>query len=377
MCTEIEVTFLKERNISLDIYRLLCMFLITTIHIFGYSNLIAEIPWTHLNFYIVDFIKVLQLFSINGFIMISAYFLVDKTTTAKKLVSFEIQLLFYSIMIFIISLFVIKDDVRINSLKSFFPLLTNHYWYPVNYIILLIAAPWLNRIIRIFSKKELFLIIVFLSVLVSAFFQLNPFFDSITYIGYKSRSILWFFLLYIISAYIRLYGVKSPKKTGLGLFILSGIILGFFIIVNDGVFSITNKIPLIKTFFQHVDVLSYNSLLSLLLTVSSFIIFTNIKIENKALTKLFQIVTPALFGVYLIQEHRAIRDILWDLVSIKDWAQSYWLVLIIILIFICFLVCSVLLQAIYKALHKLFINKIEERIYNFYLNQKARVVKHF
>ena len=369
---------MKERNYSLDIYRLLCMFLITTIHIIGYSDLITFIPWNHLNFYIVEFINVLQFFSISGFTLISAYFLVETTTTTKKIISFEIQLLFYSVLIFLISLFVSTDGFSVNMLKSFFPILSNHYWYPVNYILLLIAAPWLNKIIRMFSKKELFLVIIFLSIVSSVFFQLNPFFDSLIYLGHKSRGLLWFVLLYLIAAYIKLYGVKTPNKTGKILFLISAVITGGALMLYDGAFNLVDKLPIIKKLYEYFDVLSYNSLLGLLLTVSSFIIFVNMKISvNKTVAKIFKVVTPSLFGVYLIQEHTVVREALWDFVSIKDWAQSYWLVLIIILIFICLLVCSVLLQAIYKALHKLFINKIEERIYNFYLNQKDRVVKHF
>lgn len=367
------MAILRERNYALDLYRLLCMFLITTIHILGYSNLIDYIPWTHINFYIVEIIKVLQFFSINGFIMISSYFLIERDSTARKIISFEMQLLFYSIAVFFVSLFITTDGFSVNLFKSFFPLLTNHYWYPVNYIILLISSPWINKIVKKLNKKELLTIILFLSFVVSVFYHLNPFFDSMIFVGYRSRSIIWFFLLYLISGYIKLYGVKSPKKTGYSLFFISAISFFIPLLINDGAFSLADKLPVLINFFEASEILSYSSLPGLLLTVSSFIIFTNIKIDNKALAKVFKIVTPSLFGVYLIQEHRAIRSILWDFVSVKEWAQSYYLVLIIVLIFVVLLCCSIILYIIYTFLHKLFLNKLENAIYNFYLKKKDRI----
>jgi surface polysaccharide O-acyltransferase-like enzyme len=77
---------MKERNYSLDLYRIICMFLITTIHIFGYSNIMDSVSYTDFNFYFINFIKTLQSFSINGFVLISAYFLVNNKVSINSTV---------------------------------------------------------------------------------------------------------------------------------------------------------------------------------------------------------------------------------------------------------------------------------------------------
>ena len=77
------------------------MFLITTIHIIGYSNLS---PNNAYNAFFVDLLEVLQYFSISGFTLISGYFLCNKESTERKTVSFVLQLSFISILILFSSL---------------------------------------------------------------------------------------------------------------------------------------------------------------------------------------------------------------------------------------------------------------------------------
>ena len=75
---------------------------------------------------------------------------------------------------------------------------------------------------------------------------------------------------------------------------------------------------------------------------------------------------PAVFVIYLIQEHEAVRATLWNVVNITKWAESVWLIPIILLVFIVLFVIALLLNTIYQLAHKLFINKIETAIVDAY-----------
>lgn len=166
----------QERNVALDFYRILCMFLITTIHIINYSDLIDHIPQTHINFYVINLLKTLQVFSISGFTMISAYFLIGRTSTKKKTISFILQLAFFSIIIFLLSLVFISTDVsKTTFLKSLFPITFYHFWYPVNYVVLLLLIPFLNKAFKAFTRNEVLTGIIVLASVVSLFFHMNPF----------------------------------------------------------------------------------------------------------------------------------------------------------------------------------------------------------
>lgn len=358
---------MRERNISIDCYRVLCMFLITTIHIVGYSDLINHITSNAFNFYFIIFIKVLQVFSISGFTMISSYFLIEKTSTSKKIVSFIFQLIFYSIIIFLLSLVFISKNISAKIiLKSFFPILCNHYWYPINYIFLLILIPGLNKAFKVFNKKEQLSIIIVFAAIISFFFHINPFFDPTVFVGHHTHSLIHFVLLYLISAYIKLNGIKRPKIFGYGMFFVSGLILYIlFLIQNHGLGGIIDKYSFIKVFLEKVNLLSYNSILSILFTTSSFIIFTQIKIPStKLLSKLITAVIPATFAIYLIQEHDAVRNYLWSLINITKWADSYWLIPIMILIFIVLFGIAFLLHILYQIANTFLITRIELKMYN-------------
>lgn len=356
---------MKKRNLSLDIYRILCMFLITTIHIVNYSNLMDHIHGTHLNFWLINCVKVLQIFSISGFTLISAYYLVDKPSNSKKIISFVLQVAFYSIQIFLLSLvFITRDFSKILLLKSVFPLLTYHYWYPVSYIILLVLAPFLNKMVHAFTGRELLTAIGVLAAVVSGFYHLDPFFDPYLFVGHHTHGLIWFILLYFIAAYIKIHGVKRPRISGVGMFLVSGFLLLILFVLSNNGFGLAQKYPVIEKAFEKVNLLSYNSILSLLFTVSSFIMFTHIRITPaKWLSKASAFVMPAVFVIYLVQEHDAVRYNLWNFVDITRWANSYLLLPVIFAVFIALFVIAIGLYLIYRLFHRLVIYKLENILF--------------
>lgn len=368
----------SKRNISLDLYRVLCMFLITTIHIVGYSDLEGAISDNHFNFYLILVLQVIQKIAINGFVLISAYFLVSVKTVTKKIISFWLQLLFISISILLLSIIFDSPSLTVSLLvQSFFPVLGNHYWYPINYIILLLFVPFFNNAILAMSKRQFELCIVLLVSVVAVFFHINPFFNPDIFIGHYSHSLLWFFVLYFIGAYLRLYGISvSWSNVWLILFLSSILLMGSIAIENNVLFNITGRLSIVKKILNRMCLTQSNSILALLLTVYSFILFANFKIPStKALSAIFNFLAPTVFYIYLIQEHNVIRQPLWNGVNIERWANSYWLFAIMIAIFICLWIASILLYLFYRLMHKIFLGKLEVWIFNCCERIKSVIVK--
>lgn len=360
----------KERNISLDLYRFLCMFLITTTHITGYCNLIGAVVAWKFNFYILHILYAFQRFSITGFVLISAYFLVETTDTAKKIIKFWLQTVFFSIAIFgLTCLFIPSSFSWKYLLKSVFPVLTYHYWYPVSYIILLIFAPFLNKFAKSITKSQLLSAILLLSFFVSVFFPLNPFFDPSVFLGHPSHSILWFLLLYLIAAYIRLYGVKRAVLFGPVCFLICGILL--FLLFIGRRFAINASIHAVIQILDKVDLLSYNSLLPLLFSVSSFITFLHLKISlPKWLIKVVNFLVPTTFGIYLVQEHNALRQPLWNFFRLQHYADGPWLLPMIVLAFFAIWGAAIAVYLLFRLAHKLFLCKLEQTLVQ--LTQRLR-----
>ena len=342
---------MKQRNVSLDLYRMLCMFLITTIHIIGYSGLSSTTP---ANTFLLKLICILQRFSISGFTMITAYFLVNAESTAEKVVSFVFRLLFFSVAILTIYYLFVLNMRTFLLRKSFLPFLYGHYWYPLPYLVLLLLAPSLNRMIRAFSKKDLLSLILVLTFSVSVFFPLssrNSHVDAAVYLGHESHSLIWFILLYLIAAFIRTHGVRHPVLWGPVLFF--GCIVYIFVLpllLGEG--AAQKFIPT-----------ENNSLLSLLITVSSFIMAVSIKLSfGRVMNKVVSYCAPALFVVYLIQEHEAVREPLWSFVNISRWADSPYLIPVMILVFLALFAGALFLDLLYRIAHKLVIGRVEKLI---------------
>lgn len=354
----------RERNISLDVYRFICMFLITTVHAIGYCDLIEELSPNHYNFYLINVLSTLQRFSITGFVLVSAYFLVDTKETVRKIVSFWMQLLFYSVVVFLFSCIVLPESLSVKYLlKSLFPILSYHYWYPVSYLILLIFAPILNKAIRALSQKQLLATILLLGFFISVFFHFNPWIDEYVFLGHYSHGLIWFFYLYIVAGYIRLYGVKKPVLFGPIMFLICTVMMYVVFVVGRWAAKSGQQYAFIVDFLNMINVQSYNALLPLLMSVSSFIMFLNFRpTVPKWLRNSVTFLVPATFGVYLIQEHNAVRTTLWERLNFAELASSPWLLPMILLTFLCLWVASVLLYLLYYFGHRLLIGKMERLV---------------
>ncbi len=358
-----------NRNVSLDLYRLLCMFLVTTIHMFSYSQTLelGLIPSTHANFYAVSLLTALQPLALNGFVMLASYFLVNKSNTVKQVVRFELQLVFYSLVIFLVMtvLTLARDGAFSKSalVFSLFPSLTNHYWYGICYVILLLLAPFLNKAIVALGRSHHLGLVVILGIVCAVLFHLNPFFQSAAFIGHPTHSVLWFITLYVTTAYIKLYPIKHPVLFGPVLFLASTVVLFAVTLVSCNVGGILDKLPILKTLLSRVDLSSYNALPALLLSVSSFVTFSQCSIRATGkVASIFAAISPSFFAIYLIQEHTLVRDALWAAVNVPAHAQGPYLIPLCLLVFLGLFAAAAVLYGIYFLLNKWFLGKLADRI---------------
>lgn len=322
-----KVVDVEQRNIGLDILRILTMVLITTRHFLGYSGLIDTIGFSSLNGIVAHLLRVFCGCAVNIFVLISGYFLVESTFKIKKAVRIWAETFFYSVTMFLISGILGLDKVCVSSVVfSFFPIISRHYWFPVAYLALFIISPLLNKFIRAISDKEFQYLIFGGGIILSAWTSF-VFFSAGVLTG-GNTGLLWFIYLYFVGAYIR---KKEIKTTFLNYVVLIVLVIGLtaFQFLSES-FAI----------LQNFQFLKDDSIFELILSVTLFIIFLNIKITNKAVRKTIVAISTCSFGVYLIQESCMFRNYLWNELVRSDLLAARWylfavLVLIIIALFIC------------------------------------------
>lgn len=341
-----------NRNIGIDIYKIFCCFLITTIHLFGYSNFLSIEDISLANFTVVGMISSVNIIGTSGFVFITGYYLCENGTqiNIKRIISFVLQLNFISIAIFG-GVWIVNRRFSLSlMIHSFFPIITQHFWYPFNYILLLLMSPILNILVQTTTKKELRRIIILLVSVICVFLKVDPFYNSSIFVGHCSHGFLWWGLLYLTAAYYRRYGVKHTTLCGAALF--SGCVLfGLALIIGEKYFPIISKFGLLED----------NSLIGWMATTSSFIMFHHFKLKvgNKVM-RLMKYIVPATFVAYILQEHISVRSMLWECVNISQYAQMpvFRVIFVTILVFVVILAVATVLHFVYLLAKKIYIDKV-------------------
>ncbi len=345
----------KDRNYGIDLYRMFCMFLITSIHL-DYTSIEMYIAEHSFDAITYDVLKIVQLIGVNGFIMISAYFLIESEFNWKRIVRFWFRLEFCTILVFLCATTLIGSFSVKTALKSIFPITTQHYWYPVAYLILLLVFPLLNMIINGLNRKQHLALIItwfaFQALLLSA----NPMFDATAYYGYSTHSIIWFIQLYFIAGYLKKYDIRNKLLLGPIAFIFLVIVSLLFKKIND-----KYSISALGTLSENMQLFECNGFFATLLTVSSFITFSMLKIKNNIIKKILSSFIPSSFFVYLIQEHESFRMILWNFVS-RFFNIICNPVVISLIVFLLLSILALAINELYKIAYKIFISKIEIRL---------------
>ncbi|MBR5321485.1 MAG: acyltransferase [Clostridia bacterium] len=320
----------KERNIGLDILRILAMFLITARHYLGYSGVIDTIGFSTANGIIANVLSAFTITAPNLFVLISGYFLVNSKFKLNRVIKIWAETFFYSVLFFAVGLLLNRGDFSASSLVfAFLPFISRHYWFSVAYIALVVVSPILNKAINALSEKEHKLIVIVGGILLSGWTTIVYFSQGVVTGG--NRGLLWFMYLYFIGAYINLYKEKIKVNTINIVLILSSLLI--LILYSP----LVTKIAFIKNF----PVKSDDSIFSLILSVALFVICLNIRLKNDTVKKAIVAFATSSFGVYLIQENCMIRYYLWeDTVNANEYVNSGMLFVVLLLCFIVLLLLS-------------------------------------
>ena len=301
------MTELKERNLSLDILKILSMVMVIVLHTKTYGLKGVSFEISNELYWIVNALHIFSLIAVNCFVLISGYFLNTTTPQPKKLLKLWIQVEIFSVGIYLILVAVPNNGFNFafgDFLVQLFPIMSNQYWFFTCYFVLMIIAPYLNRFINTMEQKEFK---KFLFVLLGLFVvipSINIFGDNFdTSNGYSA---VWFVILYLVAAYLRRYPL--PKKPYGRLYIC----ISVFSVLTYAVLDYASQY--LDLFGQAREIIyRYNSLVIFLAAVCLFLFFINHPIKTEKLWgKQIIKISAVSFSVYLFHEHPVIRPVLWD-----------------------------------------------------------------
>lgn len=216
----------KERNVGLDLLRIVSMLMIVTLHYLDKGGALWQTERNTFLWYFIWLLRALCLVSVNCYVLISAYFLTSsKEIKLIKIVELLTEMWTYSIGILFI-FFLVGVPISVSDIiYACFPFITKRYWFINTYILMYLLHPFLNKIIWNINKKEFKRLLIILIMFFSFEQSILPL-PEMTLDATGGYGILWFVVLYFTAAYIKRFGTKRglpSKKNCLLVFIGGGL----------------------------------------------------------------------------------------------------------------------------------------------------------
>ena len=361
----VQSTKIINRNTSIELLRIISMIMIMFHHFAYHGNFewnFNEVTLPHLWY---DFILMGGKVGVDIFVLISGYFLIENTEKLfqpKKLLKFWGQVVFYSIMTYLLSVMLRLNAFEIKQLiKVCLPITYPGWWFASTYFMLYLIHPFLNKLLHGLSKTEyqylILMMVLCWSIIPTATTQL-----------FESNSLLWFVTLYGIAGYVNLYGgnQKLQSKHYFSLYFMVLIIT--YTVSTTFLFLGTKK----EEWSTHaIDFFEIERLPILLMAITLFMGFVTLKMNYH---KWINMIASATFGVYLIHDSSYIRYYVWtNIFKINQYQDSTFLILYsILVVFILYVSCT-MIDLIRKKLvekpYMLFVNH-----YTYYFLKSFKII---
>lgn len=304
---------MKKRVVSIEILRMLAMLMVVMLHYLGKGNLLQDLTGSMtLNGYLAWGLESLAIVAVNVYMLISGYFLVNTEFKPGRLVELLCQVLFYTILVPVVlaalGIIGLEGFGIYELLLNVLPVQMSHYWFITAYVIMYLFSPVLAAAARNMGQKQLRNTIIALLLFFAVSKSILPVELELDNHGYDG---LWFLCVFLVAAYIRLYGIpffadsKGCKKSLLCYFTGCAGIFGITMLVRAVYLKTGSLDHFIKAAYD------YNHILNLFAAVAIFYTFLHMELSTEGkLSKIVYKLAPYSLGVYLLHEQLQVRT-LW------------------------------------------------------------------
>lgn len=298
----------KARQANMELLRMIAMLMVVTLHYLGKGNAAAPLAedLTVLNL-VLWFVKALCIVSVNLYVLLSGYFLMEAEWKLSRLIRLWLQTFFYSVGIPLLCLALGIGEVKAwgqyDWINVLFPVQMEHYWYITAYVVLYLLIPVLSLGVRHMDQKQHRMVLAGLLLFFSIPKSIFPIVIPTDRYGYDFG---WFLCLFLVAAYIRKYEISffwsKDKIRNFGIYFGTVTAIWFFSVICG--FLSRKGFP----FAYAMDMLyCYNHILVLLASVALFYGFRCFSIPSGKAARWICRISPYTLGVYLLHENLAIR----------------------------------------------------------------------
>jgi len=296
--------------INIEVLRLLAMMMVVSLHYLAKGELLEK-PAGPLSLqgHLAWILESFSIAAVDVYVLISGYFLVETGFRCKRLASLVLQVMFYTcllpVILVITGILPVGEITVYNILQCIFPTNMLHYWFVSAYVLMFLFTPVLNAAVHAMKKKQLQAAIIILLIMESVSKTVIPVRLELDNLGYDAY---WFMVVYLIAAYIRLYGIPFlEKKEGKGnraalCYIGACLAMYLLTMLIRGAYLLTGQF---ENFIE--SAYGYNHLLTIGAAVALFYAFKNLESGEGALSGFICRIAPCSFGVYLLHEQVNVR----------------------------------------------------------------------
>lgn len=349
----------NQRDSSIELLRIISMIMIVFHHFAVHGNFLYPKNDFSISYFWYNFIGMWGKVGVNLFVLISGYFLINSKApifNLKRILKFWGQVFFYSTSLYLIfGFFGLTNDFGIKVfIKRCLPIMFSSWWFATTYFVLYLIHPFFNKLLNNLDKKTYQNLLILLVVC----FSIIP---TLTNSIFQGNALLCFITLYAIAGYIRNYGFNK-KFSSKHYFLL---------------FFAMSLFTYVLTIKKHsITFISSEKLYILLISVSLFMLFTNLKMNYH---KWINTIASATFGVYLIHDYYVVRPILWkNIFNNVQFQDSIMLIpYSIIVVLIVYITCTIIDLIRQKLLEKPYmniVNKYHTSVFDF-LNKYYNIGK--
>ena len=306
----------KRREAGFELLRIIAMLMVIVLHYLAHGDLLPaaeeSLGPTAIT---ASLLESFCIGAVNIWVLISGYFLSRTGVSLRRILRIVLEVLFYTVLITAVMIITGYRSVAENGaygiIECLFPISSEHYWFATAYVFMYLFAPLMNKGVLVLSRKQLKVTIIGLLLWFSVIKSVVPVAFAIDDYGYGFG---WFLCLYLIAAYMRKYKVRilNSARGGFLLYVAS----------SAGIFVLTLLTHEIHLHTGHLaswlgTPFHYNYILCLTAALGLFSAFRNLRIREGMFADAVRFLAPFTFGVYLLHEHREIRD-QWLV-----WIQSF------------------------------------------------------
>lgn len=296
----------SKRLANIELLRILAMCMVIMLHYLGKGELLPMVS-IHMGKtgFVAWIMESLSVVAVNVYVLISGYFLVDTEFKPGKILKLVSQVLFYTILVTILSvcfgLISLSELGFYNLIVQLFPFQLEQYWFMTAYLVLYLLSPLLAVGVKSLSEKSLRTVVILFVIFMSVEKTILPVEIAFDKKGYDA---LWFICLFLVAAYLKLYGIKILKNRCICVALYLGGCAMIFLenLLISVIWETRGELGHLLGSPYH-----YNHFFVLTASVGLFSWFLNLEIKEGFFTTLIRKVAPYTLGVYLLHEQIYVR----------------------------------------------------------------------